>query len=588
MKKIKRVMEIFLRRFKIFHRIAGFLILILVVFSLIIIFLSDYVTRKLTDSYVYDFVKTAQIQIVTGIEAVIDEMIISTVRIKTNGEIYNTIDNEELSYNEKLVRIQEELESMLSKSDRTCIGDIYIIDRKGVMYELQSGRESLLPPDEAYLNSLKAEQYPLCDTIVRGADGSVYILYGLRLNNFYTGQDMGYLVIYIREDALFQVYQEVMSEKGYSFVLAGGKQVISHLRKEETGIPIKNAGIYEGIKSGTVINAEVDGEMSVIAEHSMSERMGKIGFDWTIVSVLPYHKLFAVITQINKIILIIEIGMLVMAVFIAVFISKRLARSLHGLKEKVNRFGNSTMEALLSAHPRDEIYELEMSFHDMVIRINDLIHKNNEEKEKQRELEFLALQAQINPHFLYNTLDTIGWIAKIKKQDDIEMLVMQLAKFFRLSLHKGENYITIDEEIQLVQCFVTIQKMLNHGKFEVVYQIPEEIKTIKMVKLILQPLVENAIRHGIYEKRGEGHIWINASRTGDDILLEVIDDGVGFDVKQTDLRKVKNEIGGGGYGLLNVDERLKLEYGPGYGIEITSEPGRGTRVQVRLCIKEGP
>jgi two-component system sensor histidine kinase YesM len=588
MREFKNVLIALLRKFKIFNRIAGFLILTFLVFSLIILQISDYFTQRLTDSYVYDFVQTAQIQIATGLESAIDEMIVSTVRIKTNGDIYNVIVDDNLGYNEKLKGVREILETILSDSDKTCIGDIYIIDKSGESYELQSGSASVDAPDGEYLKLLDDNQYTHCHTVVKGSDDTVYVLYGLRMNNFYTGQDIGYLVIYIREEALFNVYKDVLSGKGYSFLLDGEQHVISHPDKSETGKPVENAAVYSGGDSFEFLSATVDGETSVIAEHQLSERMESLGFDWTIVSVMPYNKLFVVITQINKIILVIEIGMLIMAVLIAIFISKKLANSLHHLKNKLNIFGNGTMEVFLNSQAKDEIWELEISFNDMVVRINDLIAKNNEEKEKQKEMEFLALQAQINPHFLYNTLDTIGWIAKIKKQDDIELLVMQLAKFFRLSLHKGENYIMIDEEIQLVQSFVTIQQMLSKGKFVIEYNIPEEIRTVKMVKLVLQPLVENAIRHGIDEKKGEGHIWINASRTGDDIMIEVIDDGAGFDVSKTDLSNVKNEIGGGGYGLYNVDERLKHEYGQKYGLEIFSEVGRGTRVKVTFCIKEIP
>lgn len=197
-------------------------------------------------------------------------------------------------------------------------------------------------------------------------------------------------------------------------------------------------------------------------------------------------------------------------------------------------------------------------------------------------MELVALQAQINPHFLYNTLDAIGWIAKLKKQTDIEQMVIALARFFRLSLHKGDKFITLEEEIQLVQSFVTIEQMRAPDKFDISYNIPEELKDIKILKIITQPLVENAIKHGISRKRGKGKIEVNACRTDNGLRLEVMDDGAGFDMSSTDFWVQGSSLRRSGYGLRNVDERIKLEYGREYGLEIMSEVNLGTTAVITV------
>ncbi|UUZ80247.1 sensor histidine kinase [Paenibacillus sp. P26] len=202
-------------------------------------------------------------------------------------------------------------------------------------------------------------------------------------------------------------------------------------------------------------------------------------------------------------------------------------------------------------------------------------------------MELIAHQAQINPHFLYNTLDAIGWLAKIHKQNEIEKMVIALSSFYRLSLHKGDKYITVEEEIGIVQSYVAIEALRFPGKFEVQYDIAEDILAFKMLKIIIQPLIENAIKHGISGKRGKGLVTIRGYRSGDSLRFEITDDGAGFDVgtfkKQGEPRPYK----GGGYGIRNVNERIQLEYGFGYGVEIRSTVGAGTTSVVTVRIKEG-
>ena len=278
--------------------------------------------------------------------------------------------------------------------------------------------------------------------------------------------------------------------------------------------------------------------------------------------------------------------MSVIAIFLALYISFNITKPLAKLKSKLDLIGKGKLSLVFSEGSNDEIEALEQSFNNMVLRIQELIQKNNSEKEKQRELELTALQAQINPHFVYNTLDAIGWIAKLKKQVDIERMVLALATFFRISLHKGDKFITVAEEILLVESFVSIEQLRFPDKVEVTYDIPEDIKNCLILKIILQPLVENAIKHGISNKKGKGHIVITGYRRGNDLKLEVKDDGVGFDLDATDSKTVYKDFQHSGYGLRNVDERIKLEYGPDYGLVFQSEKNIGSTVTVLVKIRE--
>ena len=196
-------------------------------------------------------------------------------------------------------------------------------------------------------------------------------------------------------------------------------------------------------------------------------------------------------------------------------------------------------------------------------------------------MEFAALQAQINPHFLYNTLDALGWIARIKQQEEIERMVLELANFFRMSLHKGERLITIEDEVRMVRSFATIEQMRNPEKFDIVFKVDERLSQELIPKIILQPVVENAIKHGVYELRRKGHIEVRIYHKGNDIFMEVEDDGKGFGVSRPQFKEY-DYLKHSGYGLKNVAERIGLEYGSGYGVNVKSEPEQNTIVQLKL------
>lgn len=576
----------FLRRFKISNRIVGFFLLCLFLSLLLGIFLSSQITYKLTESYIYDYVESAQGQVVTGVESILDEMIMTTLRIKNNWDFYSVFLDGSQGYDEKRAAARSGFSTLLSDSDKTYIGAIYVVDQAGDVYDVYGSLGSPSAPDSLYLAALYDNQRP-SNTVVTDEQGRGYILYSTRFYNFYTGQNIGHLVLYIRESVIRSVYEEIIPDLGYSFALSGNRLFLSHPDGLLLGTQADSLALYSSEEAFAVKAGAVDGSKSILAEHRLSQRMIQLGFDWKIVSVMPYRQLFGVVPHIRRSIVLVEVGMLLLALFPTLFISRRLTASLSALRNKVNDFGKKSLDVFIQPRANDEIAELETSFHEMVVRIHDLIEKNNEEKERQREMELLALQAQINPHFLYNTLDTIGWIAKIKQQDDIEALVQQLARFFRLSLHKGDKFIRVEEEIQLVQSFVFIQQMLRPYTFDIEYDVPESIRSQRMLKLVLQPLVENAIRHGVEGLRRKGYITVRAWWEEGDICIEVADDGAGFDTALVDFREVRNEIGRrSGYGLFNVDERIRIEYGPRYGLVIRSKPGAGTRAMVRFSKRD--
>jgi len=251
------------------------------------------------------------------------------------------------------------------------------------------------------------------------------------------------------------------------------------------------------------------------------------------------------------------------------------------------------LQALVTSDNVDEITELGMSFNIMIGKIRELLDSKIKEQENLKKAEFRTLQAQINPHFLYNTLDTIIWMAESKKTGQVIEIVRALSKFFRITLSKGRDWITIREEIERTESYLIIQKMRYRDILDYRIEVDEDILDGTILKLTLQPLVENALYHGIKSKRGGGTIIVRAQRiNGDQALFEVEDDGVGFTSYKLGRVQAKMNDDGGelrleetGFGLENVNKRIKLYYGKNHGLSIESEYQQGTQVKLIIPLK---
>ena len=233
-----------------------------------------------------------------------------------------------------------------------------------------------------------------------------------------------------------------------------------------------------------------------------------------------------------------------------------------------------------------EVKILSDSLNLMIKRISDLFETVKIEQKNLREAELELLQIQINPHFLYNTLDTIMWLAEAGKQKEVVLTVGALSDFFRSSLNQGKDIITIAEETLHFTCYLKIQQVRYQDILDYEVEISEEIENCLIPKITLQPLIENALYHGIKNKRGKGKIQVRGRAEGDHCILTVEDNGIGMQEER--LREVINAINNkkssknGFYGLYNVNERIQLKFGEEYGLSIHSVYGEGTRVEIRL------
>ncbi|MBP7687162.1 MAG: sensor histidine kinase, partial [Thermoflexales bacterium] len=299
-------------------------------------------------------------------------------------------------------------------------------------------------------------------------------------------------------------------------------------------------------------------------------------------------------TQWEVFYLVLLIAAIGFSVIAAWAISRSIYIPIKRLHDVTTTITKNDLQALVTRDNVDEITELGMSFNIMIGKIRELLDAKMKEQEDLKKAELRALQAQINPHFLYNTLDTIIWMAEAQKFDQVVEIVSALSSFFRISLSKGRDWITIGEEIERTRSYLTIQRMRYRDIMDFRIEADEQVLNHAVLKLILQPLVENALYHGIKNKRCGGTIVVRArQRTDDEILLEVEDDGIGFSPeKLAQLQAELNDDSGeikpdSGFGIDNVNKRIRLYYGRRYGLSLKSEYNTGTCATLIIPARTG-
>ncbi len=268
-------------------------------------------------------------------------------------------------------------------------------------------------------------------------------------------------------------------------------------------------------------------------------------------------------------------------------ITQSILKPLNKLGKIMERVENGNLDVdMMTPKYRDELGDLTRKFNHMLEKIKSLMKKVYTEQEKLRKEELKVLQAQINPHFLYNTLDTIIWMSKENDKESIAAIAKSLIKLFRIGVNRGAEMISIAEEIEHVESYMSIQHIRYSDKFDYSINLPDSLRTYKTLNIILQPLVENSIYHGIKEKREKGLIYIDIYDDDENIYFEVRDTGKGMSerklkalnntLKRNDGEKVDS------YGLINVNRRIKLYFGDAYGLEYESTENLGTTAIIRI------
>lgn len=407
------------------------------------------------------------------------------------------------------------------------------------------------------------------------------------LKDFNKHERIGTLIINIRESVISGIYNNLNSDqKKEIFVMDLNGKIISSLDKSLIGNDIRSEPHIRRILNGENAFKQEINHRFYLVTCVPSKKM-----DWTIVCLTPYHYISGESARIRDVVFVVALVCLLFALVFEFIFSRSVLRPVESLGRLMEKASKGDLSVRAEINNTDEVSRLAVSFNHMISKIQSLIHEIYLEKIKKKEAEFKALQAQINPHFLYNTLESINSMAKIRKADDISTMVISLSKLLRLSINKGGEFISVRDELEQVRSYLTIQRVRYEDKFNVRMDVDEDILDYKMLKLILQPLVENAIYHGMELKEGGGSISISGKLVHDRLLFTIEDDGLGMEDSRLD--EVRNALKDNNrtdykiFGIYNVNERIKLYFGDSYGLEFQSIKGAGTTVKVVLPVIEG-
>ncbi|MFD0692912.1 histidine kinase [Paenibacillus sp. GCM10027628] len=313
--------------------------------------------------------------------------------------------------------------------------------------------------------------------------------------------------------------------------------------------------------------------------------------NWGMVTVIPLNEVVQQSHQLRNDLLVLLLIVTAVAYLLAYLFSYSVTRRITQLTSRLRDVQKGNLIALAQTQGKDEIGELIQTYNYMVEQIRSMNKEQYRLGQEVKNAELKALQSQINPHFLYNTLDLINWMADSGLNTDIKKVVKALARFYKVSLSNGKDIITLREELQHVSFYVQIQNIRFENKIDFQIQVPEELLDHAIPKITLQPIVENAILHGILGRTTrEGTITISAKRTDGSIRLVVQDNGVGMRQNQVDdimAGTSRSKISGSGYGVKNVIERIRHYFGEPYNLTYRSALGEGTEVEIVIPVMVG-
>ncbi len=388
---------------------------------------------------------------------------------------------------------------------------------------------------------------------------------------------MGIILVDMNFQSIQQLCSNRLGQGGYLFILDEDGELIYHPNQQM---------IYYGVPDEAVERAASIGPGDTILDwgnkrYSVSVRKLS-GTGWRIVGVSPLQGLFYYGTELPNLITIIAMTAAMIVLVLSVIVSYFTTNPIRRLIRVMGKVEDGSLDAFSTEHGVYEVQELSRSFNNMIYRIRHLMVQVVEEQQRLRKSEMKTLHAQINPHFLYNTLDSIVWMAESGDNANVVKMISALAQFFRLSLSGGRDTITVEEELRHAENYLIIQKMRYSDQFT--YEIKAEpmVRTYKTLKIVLQPLVENAILHGVSNLPYPGKIQVSAEICDGKLLFAVRDNGFGILPDKLEHILDSKTKSKSGIGVKNVNDRIRLLFGKEYGLQYDSELDEGTTVRIWL------
>ena len=485
--------------------------------------------------------------------------------------LYAGNDQKVLEYNKNLIEATNLMNNMVN--NKTYLSSVYIgnpnlrlTSRKGDHFSLRISQLDYDNPP-VWMQKILADKG-------RGSwfhgrtmvdfEGEL-LVYAREILNLYTLKELGIMLIALDASTLDGIFEAVEANNHMNVFFWENDQLI-----------------YAFHQPGSVLDAGDDalrtaeGFVSLKGMRCYVHSLVNASSGWRISCAIPYQDFQQEKANIMRLVLLLTAGLALAAVLLGYIITKRsITGTLHQLHRFVEAFRSTGSYDGFVFDRKDEVGQIGAEFIHVVGENERLIAKLYEARYREKESELIALQSQINPHFLYNTLDSIFWSAQEYGADNIARMTVALSNVFRMSLNRGSAFWKISDELQLVNNYLLVQNMRFDDRFQVEIHLDEALMDKQIIKLILQPIVENAVQHGLEKRCGKGSIRITAEEEGDDLTFIIQDNGIGFQVDE------ENPLGNG-YALHNVDRRIKLYYGPQFGVVIHSEPNVGTVVRVAI------
>lgn len=553
--------------------ISIYLLLFIVSIIIIVVFLLTISFRQILKDSLLSTAQTNSEQSVT--------QVLNTIENYSN-DILNKMNNMTKIINEStdITDVKEHMETMVNINED--IVSIIIYDLEGNILDYQ-GNASLktnisnnLSFDKTLFNS--NSDYVITSPHVQNLfEGNYPWVVTVCQKQWSSSHDkLVYVAMDIRFVSIARYIDDVgIGEHGYCFIVNKNDDLVYHPLQQLIYLDVKDEKINEVIhyREGNTIN---NGVIYTVKDVSK--------FDWRVVGVSYVNELVDdKATTAIELIIIIALIVMVFAIIILFLLSKKLTKPVRSLVDAMSTFEKNAVDFKYSpVRGASEFNKLSSSFEHMVIQIQELMEKVKNEEIALRKTELKALQAQINPHFLYNTLDSIQWMCEEEKTEDAITMVGALAQLFRISISKGYELIPIEKEIQHAKNYLVIQSYRYKDQFTYHFDIDEEVLPYLCNKITIQPIIENALYHGISRMVDEGEIFVAVHKVGDDIIMKIKDNGVGMSEEQVENILKKERTDSKGIGVKNVNDRIKIYFGDDYGIVVQSELDVGTTITIKI------
>lgn len=549
------------------------------------------VSMRFTNNSIFEnsseYTHTIIQQMNQNIDSYIDYMENIAYLISSSEDVQGYLFDDEID-NEGRYRILNQFETILdSRSD---IRNVGIISKNGRML-INDGKKSVnsdldLNTQEWYTQALDSPEGPMLTSshvqhIISGERPWVITLSrGIR-DREGSGEKEGVFFIDLNYSAISELCdQSTVGTKGYAFILDARGNIVYHPQQQQlyNELQTENISLIMDTEDDTVLTGT--GSNGKLYSISRSDKTG-----WTVVDCTNVRELLSKSRQAQSIYVLTAVILVIVALLFSRFMARSITLPIQKLRDsmkKVQEGDFSVSDVVVDSD--NEIGSLTKSFDVMTHRIQELMDQNVHEQEEKRKSELKALQSQINPHFLYNTLDSIIWMAEGKKNEEVVLMTASLARLLRQSISNEDEVVPIANEVEYARGYLTIQKMRYKDKLEFQIEVEPSILHIPLIKLVLQPIIENAIYHGLKYKESKGLLIVKGFMKDGNAVLQVIDDGVGMDEETLahiyDRHKVNYHSNG--VGVYNVQKRLKLYYGDDYGITYESKKGEGTTATITI------